>query len=153
MFGWAPAAYSLMKKRLVFARLGRTFAYVLSNVGQEEGDVVGVAALHQADVGDVAAERALENGLQQSGRGDFNADGVLRDVLNGLVEEDRRQQVVDVVSGRALLGDRSVPRRLWDAGAVPARSAVLRVRDDSVQRLAELGTGLRNVFAVEGDSG
>lgn len=60
--------------------------YSLANVGQEERHIVGVSAFHQTQVGDVTAQRSLQNSLQQTSWRDFNANCVLRHMLNSFVE-------------------------------------------------------------------
>ena len=72
---------------------------LLSKVGEEELEVVGVVALHQSDKGAAWVEGPLEDGLQQAVGGDLYGDGIRWDVLQGLLEEDGADQVVDVVLG------------------------------------------------------
>ncbi|TNN50609.1 hypothetical protein EYF80_039183 [Liparis tanakae] len=67
--------------------------------------------------------------LQQSVRSDLHHHGVLRHQAEALVEQHGAHQVVDVVVGRAVLSQRSVPLSLRDA--VGSQHG-LRVREGAV---------------------
>lgn len=73
-------------------RLGNLNAYVqnlLSDVGQEEFNVVGVSPLDQAQVDSVRSKRSLQNSLEQTMGSNFNDNSILWNVLDCLVEEYR----------------------------------------------------------------
>ena len=79
-----------------------------------------MVALHQSDKGAAWVEGPLEDGLQQAVGGDLYGDGISWDVLQGLLEEDGADQVVDVVLGRRVLGQLSAPPVRGDGRRHPA---------------------------------
>lgn len=82
---------------------------LLSDVRQEEFNVVGVSPLDQTEVDSVRSKRPLQDSLKQTVGSNFHDNSILWNVLDGLVEEHRGQQVVDVVCRRAELSQRGAP--------------------------------------------
>lgn len=63
---------------------------IRSKGGEEEGKVVGLSAVHESNEGAISRERPLENGLQETMRGNLYSDGVWRDFLKSFLKQDWR---------------------------------------------------------------
>ena len=92
----------------------------LSEDRQQILHVVGVVALHHSDEQTVGVERPLEDRLQEAVRCNLYDDGAGGNVLERLLEEDRADEVVDVIVGRRVPRQVRVPARLRDGAADPA---------------------------------
>lgn len=125
----------------------------LAKIRQKEAQIIPVIDLLKTDIRHRWRERPPQNGLQEAMWRDFDDHSVLRNVLQGRVEQHRGQQVVDVIRGRTELSQRSLPSLFRERTRDPARGAFLRIGDDLVQQGTKQLTNRLDVLAVEGHVG
>lgn len=96
-------------RRVQFGQSGLTARHVqFAQVAQQVTHIVNMVPLVQTHVSHSGRQRSSQNGLQQTSGRNLDHHRVLRHLLNRLVEQHRRQQIVHVVRRRAVLSQRDV---------------------------------------------